>query len=255
MSGTVIVDGDASQSAGATGRGGLLVDPGQRLRPLRDLDEGRRHRRPRLDRARRRLHGPAGRAGRLRRRRRPTSATRSTRPGSTSAARSPGSAPTASRRRCATSTCAELAALLERGEADAEPADFRRYGSARQLYNFDVDNAGALLMTEFDALRKEEGFDPELGRPLASGAARVGAVRPQHDPRDPADGARGDLRHPRLRRQAPRAALRRPPLPRRQRLPLPARGLPRALRHRRHARHPLRQGADPHSRSRSRSPG
>jgi methylamine---glutamate N-methyltransferase subunit B len=38
---------------------------------------------------------------------------------------------------------AELRALLERaGVDDADPADFRRYGSARRLYNFDVDNAG-----------------------------------------------------------------------------------------------------------------
>jgi glutamate synthase domain-containing protein 3 len=39
---------------------------------------------------------------------------------------------------------AELRALLERaGFDDIEPADFRRYGSARELYNFKVDNAGA----------------------------------------------------------------------------------------------------------------
>ncbi len=39
---------------------------------------------------------------------------------------------------------AELRSLLERGEVeDCEPSDFRRYGSARKLYNFDVDNAGA----------------------------------------------------------------------------------------------------------------
>ncbi len=39
---------------------------------------------------------------------------------------------------------AELRDLLERAEIDgAEPADFRRYGSARQLYNFKVDNVGA----------------------------------------------------------------------------------------------------------------
>ena len=38
---------------------------------------------------------------------------------------------------------AELAALLERAEvSDAQPGQFRRYGSARRLYNFDVDNAG-----------------------------------------------------------------------------------------------------------------
>ena len=41
MSGTVVVDGNASQSAGATGRGGLLVDPRRRGRALRHLDEGR----------------------------------------------------------------------------------------------------------------------------------------------------------------------------------------------------------------------
>jgi glutamate synthase domain-containing protein 3 len=38
----------------------------------------------------------------------------------------------------------ELRSLLERaGFADVDPADFRRYGSARQLYNFRIDNAGA----------------------------------------------------------------------------------------------------------------
>ena len=31
--------------------------------------------------------------------------------------------------------------LLERAGADAKPEEFKRYGSARQLYNFDVDNA------------------------------------------------------------------------------------------------------------------
>ena len=53
----------------------------------------------------------------------------------------------------------------------------------------------------------------------------------------------GHLRHPRLGREAAGAALRRPAVPRRERLPLPARGLPRALRHRRRARGPLRDGA------------
>lgn len=33
--------------------------------------------------------------------------------------------------------------LLDRAGVDAKPEEFRRYGSARQLYNFDVDNAGA----------------------------------------------------------------------------------------------------------------
>ncbi|WP_323765387.1 GXGXG domain-containing protein [Marinovum sp.] len=33
--------------------------------------------------------------------------------------------------------------LLERAGADAKPEEFKRYGSARKLYNFDVDNASA----------------------------------------------------------------------------------------------------------------
>ena len=36
-----------------------------------------------------------------------------------------------------------LADLLARSGADADPADFRRYGSARKLYNFNIDNADA----------------------------------------------------------------------------------------------------------------
>jgi glutamate synthase domain-containing protein 3 len=39
---------------------------------------------------------------------------------------------------------AQLSDLLERaGIADVEPGEFRRYGSARQLYTFKIDNAGA----------------------------------------------------------------------------------------------------------------
>ena len=38
-----------------------------------------------------------------------------------------------------------LADLLKRGEADhlAKPEEFRRYGSARKLYTFNIDNASA----------------------------------------------------------------------------------------------------------------
>ena len=36
-----------------------------------------------------------------------------------------------------------LADLLEQAGADAKPEEFTRYGSARQLYTFDIDNAGA----------------------------------------------------------------------------------------------------------------
>jgi hypothetical protein len=37
---------------------------------------------------------------------------------------------------------AHVAGLLARAELDADPADFRRYGSARRLYNFHIDNVG-----------------------------------------------------------------------------------------------------------------
>jgi methylamine---glutamate N-methyltransferase subunit B len=36
----------------------------------------------------------------------------------------------------------ELAELLDEAEINADASDFRRYGSARKLYNFHVDNAG-----------------------------------------------------------------------------------------------------------------
>ena len=38
-----------------------------------------------------------------------------------------------------------LADLLKRGEADtkAKPSEFRRYGSARTLYSFNIDNASS----------------------------------------------------------------------------------------------------------------
>lgn len=38
---------------------------------------------------------------------------------------------------------ASLKALLDKAGIDEDPAAFRRYGSARQLYNFKVDNVGA----------------------------------------------------------------------------------------------------------------
>jgi glutamate synthase domain-containing protein 3 len=38
---------------------------------------------------------------------------------------------------------AELGELLATAGIDADPTDFTRYGSARQLYNFHVDNAAA----------------------------------------------------------------------------------------------------------------
>ena len=78
---------------------------------------------------------------------------------------------------------------------------------------------------------------------VASGAARVGHVRPQRDRRDPAGGARGDVRHPRFWGQAARPALRRPAVPGRFGVALSARGLPREMRHRRGDRYSLRARA------------
>ena len=36
-----------------------------------------------------------------------------------------------------------LADLLHRADSDADPKTFRRYGSARKLYNFNIDNASS----------------------------------------------------------------------------------------------------------------
>jgi len=36
----------------------------------------------------------------------------------------------------------QVAGLLERATIKADPRRFRRYGSARKLYNFHVDHAG-----------------------------------------------------------------------------------------------------------------
>ena len=38
---------------------------------------------------------------------------------------------------------AQMRALLAAADVDADPSEFRRYGSARRLYNFQVDNIGA----------------------------------------------------------------------------------------------------------------
>ena len=73
------------------------------------------------------------------------------------------------------------------------------------------------------------------------GPARVRHLRPAHHRRHPAGRRDRHLRHPRLGRQAAAAALRRPAVPRRVDVALPAGGLPREVRHRRGARRPARQ--------------
>ena len=143
MSGTVVVDGDAGQSAGATGRGGLLVvrgNAGARCGiSLKGLDivvggsighmSGFMAQRGCLV-----VCGDAGDAlgdsiyethvyvrGRV---------------GSLGA--------DCVEKELRAHHLAELVTLLERaGLDDLDPSAFRRYGSARRLYNFHVDNAGA----------------------------------------------------------------------------------------------------------------
>jgi glutamate synthase domain-containing protein 2 len=81
-----------------------------------------------------------------------------------------------------------------------EPEEFRRYGSARKLYNFNIDNApiegGLRMTTRAPPPRPPRPFPP---RSMPRSARR----RHRH------------LRHPRRRREAAGAAFRRPAVPRR----------------------------------------
>ena len=142
MSGKVIVDGDASQYAGATGHGGLLVIKGNASSRCGISMKG-------IDIV---VHGNIGhmsafmaQSGRL------------VVCGDAGAALGDsiyeallfvrGSVDSLGADCIEKEMRAEhleaLAALLKDAESDADPSDFKRYGSARKLYNFDIDNAGA----------------------------------------------------------------------------------------------------------------
>jgi methylamine---glutamate N-methyltransferase subunit B len=143
MSGTVVIDGNASQSAGATGHGGLLVVHGDAAArcgiSMKGIDivvrgsvghlSGFMAQTGRLV-----VCGDAGEAlgdsiyeARLYVR------------GSVA-----GLGADCVEKELRNEHRAELAALLaEAGVDDVDPGDFRRYGSARQLYTFKVDNASA----------------------------------------------------------------------------------------------------------------
>ena len=142
MSGSVIVDGNASQSAGATGRGGLVVVRGDassrcgismkgadivvrgsvghmsafmaqkgRLVVCGDAGDGLGDS---IYEARLFVRGSVDRIG-----------------------------ADCVEKEMRDQHLAELRELLDRAALDgADPRDFRRYGSARQLYNFHIDNAG-----------------------------------------------------------------------------------------------------------------
>jgi methylamine---glutamate N-methyltransferase subunit B len=141
MSGSVVVDGNASQSAGATGRGGLLVvhgDAGARCGiSMKGVDVV--------------VRGTVGHMSAF-------MAQRGTLVVCGDAGEALGDSiyeahvyvrgEVASlgadcvEKELRDEHVAELRALLERAAiADVDPAEFRRYGSARQLYNFKVDNA------------------------------------------------------------------------------------------------------------------
>jgi glutamate synthase domain-containing protein 3 len=143
MSGTVVIEGNASQSAGATGRGGLLVVHGDAAARCGISMKG-------IDIV---VHGSVGhlsgfmaQSGRL--------------VVCGDAGEALGDSIYEARLYVRGSVAglgadcvekelrdehrAELAELLgQAGFDDADPADFRRYGSARQLYTFKVDNASA----------------------------------------------------------------------------------------------------------------
>lgn len=144
MSGTVIVDGDASQYAGATGRGGLLVIKGNASSRCGISMKG-------IDIV---VHGSIGHMSAF-----------MAQSGNMVVLGDAGDALGDSlyeARLFVRGTVKSLGAdciekemraehlelledLLRRGEADAKakPEEFRRYGSARQLYNFNIDNADA----------------------------------------------------------------------------------------------------------------
>ena len=141
MSGLVVVDGDASQSAGATGRGGLLVIKGSASARCGISMKG-------IEIV---VHGSIGHVGAFMAQKGALVVCGDAGEGLGDSiyeahlyVRGEVAALGADcvEKEMRSEHLAELTRLLELGEADADPADFRRYGSARQLYNFKVDNAG-----------------------------------------------------------------------------------------------------------------
>ena len=144
MSGRVIIDGDASQYAGATGNGGLLVIKGNASSRCGISMKG-------IDIV---VHGNIGHMSAF-----------MAQSGSLVVLGNAGDALGDSLYEARLfvrgtvkslgADCVEkpvrpehlelLADLLQRGEAGhlAKPAEFKRYGSARKLYNFNIDNAAA----------------------------------------------------------------------------------------------------------------
>ncbi len=142
MSGAVIVEGDASQSAGASGRGGLLVIKGSASARCGISMKG-------VDIV---VHGSVGHVGAFMAQKGALVICGDAGPDlgdSIYETRLYVRGEVASlgadciEKEMRDEHRAELEELLARGEADADAGEFRRYGSARQLYNFHIDNAGA----------------------------------------------------------------------------------------------------------------
>ena len=141
MSGTVVVDGNASQSAGATGRGGLVVVNGDASArcgiSMKGVDIVVRGSVGHMSafmaqKGRLVVCGDAGDAlgdsiyeARLYVR-----------------GQVAGLGADCIEKEMRDEHVDELGELLERADTGLEPSEFRRYGSARRLYNFDIDHAG-----------------------------------------------------------------------------------------------------------------
>ena len=142
MSGTVVIEGDASQYAGATGRGGLLVVKGNAASRCGISMKG-------IDIV---VHGNIGHMSAF-------MAQSGTLVVCGDAGDALGDSLYEARLfvrgsvKSLGADCVEkemrpehldlLADLLERAGADARPEEFKRYGSARQLYTFNIDNASS----------------------------------------------------------------------------------------------------------------
>ena len=142
MSGTVVIEGDASQYAGATGHGGLLVIKGNAASRCGISMKG-------IDIV---VHGNIGHMSAF-----------MAQSGNLVVCGDAGDALGDSLYEARLfvrgsvkslgADCIEkemrpehieiLKDLLERSDCDVKPEEFKRYGSARQLYNFDVDNSAA----------------------------------------------------------------------------------------------------------------
>jgi methylamine---glutamate N-methyltransferase subunit B len=142
MSGKVVIEGDASQAAGATGRGGTLVIRGSASARCGISMKG-------VDIV---VHGSIGHVGAFMAQKGALVVCGDAGEGLGDSlyeahlyvrgeVRSLGA--DCVEKELRDEHLSELSELLERGGADADPADFRRYGSARKLYNFEIDNAGA----------------------------------------------------------------------------------------------------------------